>query len=86
MNKAIDIATGMWIIFMNAGDTFFNETVIERAFYNKEYKLNTGVIFGDAYSIKKDKKNCIFLNHFILKKQNIVVWAFAISQYFVGQI
>lgn len=30
MNKGIKCSTGDWIIFMNAGDSFYNESVVER--------------------------------------------------------
>ncbi len=50
MNKAIEKATGKWINFMNAGDTFFdNETVS----YVMEHRTKDDeLIYGD-YQIKK---------------------------------
>lgn len=47
MNQAIKYCTGEWIIFMNSGDVFFNENILEIIFKNKEYK-NYGVLYGDA--------------------------------------
>lgn len=51
MNKGIKMATGDWINFMNAGDLFYNENVIENMF-KFEFSENTGVVFGDTYTEK----------------------------------
>ena len=44
MNKGIDIASGDWIIFMNAGDWFYNKEIINGIFYNKIY--SSDIIYG----------------------------------------
>lgn len=51
MNKGIKKATGEWINFMNAGDLFYNEKVIENLF-KSEIAESTGVLFGDTYTEK----------------------------------
>lgn len=51
MNKGIKKATGEWVNFMNAGDLFYNEKVIENMF-KFEFSENTGVVFGDTYTEK----------------------------------
>lgn len=45
MNKGIDIATGEWIIFMNSGDSFYNENILMDIF-NSELNFNIAVIYG----------------------------------------
>lgn len=45
MNKAIVKATGMWINFMNAGDTFVDTTTIERIINSLDEE--TELIYGD---------------------------------------
>ena len=47
MNKGIDLANGVWIIFMNAGDVFYDKTVIERLATN-DYSPNVGIVYGDV--------------------------------------
>lgn len=47
MNKGIDMSTGDWIIFMNAGDEFYSESVIAEVF-NKQYDDNVKLIYGDV--------------------------------------
>lgn len=47
MNKGIDMATGEWTFFMNAGDTFHDEDVLSRIFA-REYGEGVGVIYGDV--------------------------------------
>ncbi|RDU63999.1 glycosyltransferase family 2 protein [Helicobacter sp. MIT 14-3879] len=51
MNKGIDLATGEWCNFMNCGDNFYNEFVIEnlfRAYKNLKEGGAISIIYGDA--------------------------------------
>ena len=54
MNKGIEISTGEWINFMNAGDTFYNENVIT----NILHYLNSDfdIVFGLRNNQKRKKK------------------------------
>lgn len=45
MNKGIAAATGEYINFMNAGDTFHNEKVVEEVF-SRDYPESCSVIYG----------------------------------------
>ena len=51
MNKGIQAASGEWINFMNAGDTFYDKNVIKDVFIN-DYSPNIKVIYGNVF--KKD--------------------------------
>lgn len=48
MNKGIDLATGRWINFMNAGDTFSDINVLEKVFRNLSISNKCGVVYGDT--------------------------------------
>lgn len=48
MNYAIKNCSGEWIIFMNAGDTFYNEYVLKDVFDKKEW-YSTDVIYGSTF-------------------------------------
>lgn len=50
MNKGIAIATGDYINFMNAGDSFVSEKVIESCFSNRE--TLSDVIYGDSIEVQ----------------------------------
>jgi glycosyltransferase involved in cell wall biosynthesis len=45
MNKGLKMATGEWINFMNAGDTFYNQEVIYDIFYNSDI-IDADIIYG----------------------------------------
>ena len=45
MNKAVKVAKGEWIIFMNAGDMFVNNEVLEKVSYSLSDK--TDALYGD---------------------------------------
>jgi acetyltransferase-like isoleucine patch superfamily enzyme len=47
MNKGIDLTTGEWINYMNSGDCFTKNDVIEKIFVNKFYD-EIDVIYGDS--------------------------------------
>ncbi|MDD2974203.1 MULTISPECIES: glycosyltransferase family 2 protein [Aliarcobacter] len=54
MNKGIDIATGEWINFMNAGDSFVEKNTISKVV--KKIGEDTDIISGDIFYIESDKK------------------------------
>ena len=58
MNKGIAIASGEWILFMNAGDFFYDSMVVSKVFC-KEYKDEIMGIFGDTERFCGDYKKVI---------------------------
>lgn len=46
MNKGIDVATGDWINFMNAGDLFYNTDTIRQ--FVDLHSLNSDIVYGDT--------------------------------------
>jgi len=54
MNKAVTKCTGEWVNFMNAGDGFFNDRVIEEVF--RENREDASVIYGPVHCFDQYKK------------------------------
>lgn len=46
MNQAVEYASGDWVSFMNAGDTYYRESTLEKVF-SQQYDL-VDVIYGDT--------------------------------------
>ncbi len=53
MNKGLHLASGEWIIFMNAGDTFDNPSVLNNVF-SRKIQENSSLIFGNITHYSKD--------------------------------
>ncbi len=68
MNKGINLATGMWINFMNAGDHFYNPIVLS-LFLNSKDKDH--MIYGNALLTPINKMQCQKLWHLNPVKQII---------------
>lgn len=51
MNKGLDLATGDFVLFMNAGDYFYNEKVLENAF--AKYDSETDVLYGEVMMVNE---------------------------------
>lgn len=51
MNKGINLASGEWINFMNAGDRFVSESIIEKM-ANHNFAENVGVVYGETLNDK----------------------------------
>ncbi|HAG69468.1 MAG TPA: glycosyltransferase [Lachnospiraceae bacterium] len=47
MNRAVRMSRGKWVNFMNAGDCFYNKTVLADIFKRSNY-VNDGILYGDA--------------------------------------
>lgn len=70
MNKGIDKANGEWINFMNAGDCLANEKVLWEIF-SKEYRKETGCVFGDSMVLENGKMRMQHINPFWRQKTKI---------------
>lgn len=55
MNKGISAATGDWINFMNAGDSFYDNSVLEKVFTQNDLK-NIGILYGN-HAVKNENKS-----------------------------
>ena len=58
MNKGIELATGDWINFMNSGDEFYTEDVIEDL-YKNDWK-DVDIIYGDSISESETSLQYLF--------------------------
>lgn len=50
MNKGAAMANGEWIIYMNAGDSFYQDTALEE-FFSKPISDDVDVCYGETYKI-----------------------------------
>ncbi len=53
MNKGVSLSTGDWLLFLNAGDRFASNDVLERIF---SHNITGDVIYGDVIKDGKIKK------------------------------
>ncbi len=49
MNTAIDLARGEWINFMNAGDWFYNNDIVQTIFDSQLFPGDIDFLYGDFY-------------------------------------
>ena len=59
MNKGLDRATGDWVLFMNAGDSFASESVLNDVF---SIPRSSDVIFGKSITRYKELSSIRFLD------------------------
>lgn len=55
MNKGLRMASGEWVIFMNAGDTFAGDDVLDKIF-SQSQQNDADIIYGDVLKDGKVKK------------------------------
>jgi glycosyltransferase involved in cell wall biosynthesis len=59
MNKGIKASMGDWIIFMNAGDTFFDEEVISKIFEDDSIFKEADIIYGKTNLVANEELKMI---------------------------
>ena len=53
MNKAVGLAKGVWVIFMNAGDVFVDNEVLSKV--SQGLSDETDVVYGDIFTLSDGK-------------------------------
>lgn len=71
MNKGINLATGDWINFMNAGDIFCETDTVSKTFKNSDYK-NIDIIYGNSWEVYSDGTKQKMRPYYVDNKQPIV--------------
>ena len=56
MNKGIGLATGDFLVFLNANDSFYEPSVLEKVASVLDKNGDAKILFGDANYISEDKK------------------------------
>ena len=69
MNKGIDLASGDWINFLNAGDCYHNDNIVKKVLSSK--KPDTNLIYGDTYLFSSKHEPIRRLNAEILTRKTI---------------
>lgn len=57
MNKGTNLSLGEWVIFLNAGDIFVDESVITDVFTTRPYCYD--LIYGDTYFVESDTETLV---------------------------
>jgi hypothetical protein len=57
MNKGIDLVNGKWINFMNAGDSFYNNKILDEVFKNDLNSME--IVYGDRQVVYANNKTKI---------------------------
>lgn len=87
MNKAIEIAMGEWIIFMNAGDLFYSKEVLRKISknLNDEYDVIYGNIVGSdkrfGYKLIKPKNINMLKESMVFCHQAVFVKTLTMKKY-----
>ena len=85
MNKGIKVATGEWLIFMNAGDTFVNKDVVRSVFVDRNIE-HLGVIFGKWFLKYKGRVRLVETRPFYQNNHKFKGMGFSHQSVFVKTI
>lgn len=68
MNIAVENCSGDWVIFMNSGDLFYNDTVLSDVFINKNWD-SSDVLYGHTLvRISENRGYIVNHSHFFLEE------------------
>ena len=71
MNKGINLASGEWINFMNAGDVFCEAETVNKVFKNNDF-TNIDIIYGNSWEVYQDGTKQKMKPYYVDTKQPIV--------------
>lgn len=72
MNRGIEASTGDWLNFLNAGDSFVNDSVLERLFYKQEQIAD--LVYGAATIYNSDGEIITTIQPKKFTKFNLFFW------------